>query len=85
MIFGEKNKLKKSDFFTLHNYSKICLIALKVFVGVDFVYQSRQYFGQKDWSLNFRYIWVKIFFSFVQIVISRERFDVSESEHSKEN
>ena len=27
---------------------------MKFSVGVDFVYQSKQFFVQKDWSINFR-------------------------------
>ena len=59
IIFGKKKKfIKKSDFFCrCITRVKFGLIALKFFVAVDFVHQSRQFFGQKDWSINLRDIW----------------------------
>ena len=68
--------------------SKIDLIASKFLVEVDFGYFFVEFFGQNDWSINFRYLRLKFINLFLfQIVIYRERLYVSESRvyHSKEN
>ena len=40
---------------------KIDLIAAKFLVEVDFGYFSVAFFGQNDWSINFRYLRLKYF------------------------
>ena len=37
-------------------WNKIDLIASKFLVEVDFGYFSVEFFGQNDWSINFRYL-----------------------------
>ena len=55
-------KKEKNEFCMSNDcWNKIDLIASKFLVEVDFGYFSVEFFGQNDWSINFRYLRLKYF------------------------